>query len=143
RRRLQLRRLVGCLAASLRGVYARHAAAYHRLRDPWLPPRKARARARGGHSTRATSGRRRRLTTARCAGPGSPGPSLSSAVCQNGRMPENQFGERVAARYDESSAEMFEPAVVDPVVDFLAELAGGGAALELGIGTGRIALPLA
>ena len=28
-------------------------------------------------------------------------------------------------------------------VDFLAELAGGGAALELGIGTGRIALPLA
>jgi SAM-dependent methyltransferase len=38
---------------------------------------------------------------------------------------------------------MFEPAVVDPVVDFLAELAGSGAALELGIGTGRIALPLA
>jgi len=58
-------------------------------------------------------------------------------------MPENHFGERVAARYDESSVEMFEPAVVDPVVDFLAELAGHGAALELGIGTGRIALPLA
>ena len=38
---------------------------------------------------------------------------------------------------------MFAPAVVDPVVDFLAELAGDGAALELGIGTGRIALPLA
>src|SRR5438876_10493017 len=38
---------------------------------------------------------------------------------------------------------MFEPAAVDPVVDFLAELAGGGATLELGIGTGRIALPLA
>ena len=58
-------------------------------------------------------------------------------------MPEDHFGERVAARYDESSAEMFEPAVVDPAVDFLAELAGDGAALELGIGTGRIALPLA
>jgi SAM-dependent methyltransferase len=58
-------------------------------------------------------------------------------------MPEDQFGERVAARYDESSAEMFDAAVVDPVVDFLAELAGDGAALELGIGTGRIALPLA
>jgi SAM-dependent methyltransferase len=58
-------------------------------------------------------------------------------------MPENHFGERVAARYDESSAEMFEPAVVDPAVDFLAGLAGDGAALELGIGTGRIALPLA
>jgi SAM-dependent methyltransferase len=58
-------------------------------------------------------------------------------------MPENHFGERAAERYDESSAEMFAPAAVDPVVDFLAGLAGDGAALELGIGTGRIALPLA
>jgi SAM-dependent methyltransferase len=56
---------------------------------------------------------------------------------------ENHFGERVAARYDESTAELFDPAVVGPVVDFLAGLAGQGAALELGIGTGRIALPLA
>jgi SAM-dependent methyltransferase len=53
------------------------------------------------------------------------------------------FGEHVAATYDESSGEMFDPAVVDPVVDFLAELAGDGRALELGIGTGRIAIPLA
>jgi SAM-dependent methyltransferase len=58
-------------------------------------------------------------------------------------MRENYFGEGVAGRYDESSAEMFDPAVVDPTVDFLVELAGDGAALELGIGTGRIALPLA
>ena len=58
-------------------------------------------------------------------------------------MPEDYFGERVAARYDESSAEMFDPAVVEPAVVFLAELAGSGGALELGIGTGRIALPLA
>jgi SAM-dependent methyltransferase len=57
-------------------------------------------------------------------------------------MPEDHFGEGVAERYDESSADMFDPAVIDPVVDFLAELAGEGAALELGIGTGRIALPL-
>jgi SAM-dependent methyltransferase len=56
---------------------------------------------------------------------------------------DGYFGERVAARYDESSAEMFEPESVDPVVDFLAELAGSGRALELGIGTGRIAVPLA
>jgi len=48
----------------------------------------------------------------------------------------------VAARYDELAAEMFEPAVVEPAVDFLAALAGDGAALELGVGTGRIALPL-
>jgi SAM-dependent methyltransferase len=58
-------------------------------------------------------------------------------------MPEDHFGERVAERYDESSADMFDPAVLDPAVDFLADLAGSGAALELGIGTGRIALPLA
>jgi SAM-dependent methyltransferase len=56
---------------------------------------------------------------------------------------DGYFDERVAARYDESAAEMFGPEVVDPVVDFLAELAGSGRALELGIGTGRIALPLA
>jgi SAM-dependent methyltransferase len=58
-------------------------------------------------------------------------------------MPQDHFGEPVAARYDESSADMFEPAVVDPAVDFLADLAGQEAALELGIGTGRIAVPLA
>jgi SAM-dependent methyltransferase len=56
---------------------------------------------------------------------------------------DGYFDERVAARYDESAADMFDPAVVDPVVDLLVELAGGGRALELGIGTGRIALPLA
>jgi SAM-dependent methyltransferase len=56
---------------------------------------------------------------------------------------DGYFDEPVAARYDESSADMFDPEVVDPVVDFLAELAGSGHALELGIGTGRIALPLA
>jgi SAM-dependent methyltransferase len=56
---------------------------------------------------------------------------------------DGYFGERIAARYDESSAEMFDPAVVEPAIDLLAELAGSGRALELGIGTGRIALPLA
>ena len=56
---------------------------------------------------------------------------------------DGYFDERVAKRYDETSADMFEPAAVDPVVDLLAELAGDGRALELGIGTGRIALPLA
>jgi len=56
---------------------------------------------------------------------------------------DGYFGERVAAAYDEESAEMFEPDVVDAAVDVLAGLAGGGRALELGIGTGRIALPLA
>lgn len=56
---------------------------------------------------------------------------------------DGYFGESVAARYDESSAGMFASDVVEPAVDVLAELAGDGRALELGIGTGRIALPLA
>ncbi|WEH35198.1 class I SAM-dependent methyltransferase [Streptomyces sp. AM 4-1-1] len=56
---------------------------------------------------------------------------------------DGYFGVSVAATYDESSAEMFEPTVVDPAVSVLAELADGGRALELGIGTGRVALPLA
>jgi len=56
---------------------------------------------------------------------------------------DGYFDERVAARYDESAADMFDPAVINPAVDLLAELADGGRALELGIGTGRIALPLA
>jgi SAM-dependent methyltransferase len=57
-------------------------------------------------------------------------------------VPKIYFDERVAAGYDAGSPEMFDPAVVGPAVDFLAELAGDGGALELGIGTGRIALPL-
>jgi len=56
---------------------------------------------------------------------------------------DGYFGEHVAATYDEAAAEMFEPDVLDPAVEFLAALAGDGRALELGIGTGRIALPLA
>jgi hypothetical protein len=53
------------------------------------------------------------------------------------------FGERVAAVYDAHSGGMFDPAVVGPAVETLAEFAGGGAALEFAIGTGRIGLPLA
>ena len=56
-------------------------------------------------------------------------------------MRQDYFGEEVAARYD--GGPMFSPEVLDPTVDFLAALAPGGAALELGIGTGRVALPLA
>jgi SAM-dependent methyltransferase len=56
---------------------------------------------------------------------------------------DGYFDEPVAARYDDSESEMFDPAVVEATVDFLADLAGSGRALELGIGTGRIAVPLA
>jgi SAM-dependent methyltransferase len=59
--------------------------------------------------------------------------------------PDGYFDQSVAATYDELAAAkgLFDPAVVEPAVDFLVELAGGGRALELGIGTGRLALPLA
>jgi len=57
-------------------------------------------------------------------------------------MAEDSFAGRVADRYDEAAAEMFAPEVVDPAVELLAGLAEDGPALELGIGTGRIALPL-
>jgi SAM-dependent methyltransferase len=53
------------------------------------------------------------------------------------------FGEREAAVYDDQLAGMFDPAVVTPAVEVLARLAGDGQALEFGVGTGRIALPLA
>src|SRR5687768_14677892 len=47
------------------------------------------------------------------------------------------YGERVAGVYDEWHSDP------DPgAIDLLSELAAGGRALELGIGTGRIALPL-
>ena len=48
-----------------------------------------------------------------------------------------------AARYEESSAHMYAPDVLDPAVEFLAGLAADGPALELAIGTGRVAIPLA
>ncbi|MFC5177554.1 class I SAM-dependent DNA methyltransferase [Nocardioides taihuensis] len=48
-----------------------------------------------------------------------------------------------AERYDEAVPEMFAPEVLRPTVDLLADLAGDGAALELAIGTGRVAVPLA
>jgi len=48
-----------------------------------------------------------------------------------------------AQRYDTPGAGMFAPEVLGPTVDRLVELAGGGRALELAIGTGRVAVPLA
>ena len=57
-------------------------------------------------------------------------------------MKEDYFGEEVAAGYDDGGP-MFSDEVVGPTIDFLAELAGEGRALELGIGTGRVAVPLA
>lgn len=57
-------------------------------------------------------------------------------------MSQMYFDERIAQRYDAYWPQLFEPAAVDPVVSFLAGLAADGGALEFGVGTGRIALPL-
>jgi SAM-dependent methyltransferase len=53
------------------------------------------------------------------------------------------FGEDIAATYDGDESDMFDEGIVAPAVDVLAHLAGDGRALEFGIGTGRIALPIA
>ncbi len=50
------------------------------------------------------------------------------------------YGDRIADVYDSWYQGPMDPSAA---VDFLAELAGEGRALELGIGTGRVALPLA
>ncbi len=52
------------------------------------------------------------------------------------------FDERVAAGYDDTCGDMNDPAVLGPTIDFLADLAGDGRALEFAVGTGRVALPL-
>jgi SAM-dependent methyltransferase len=57
-------------------------------------------------------------------------------------MPQNRFVGPVADTYDTDSPEMFEPQLLAATADFLADLAHGGPALEFGIGTGRVALPL-
>ena len=52
------------------------------------------------------------------------------------------FPQSVAAGYDAPGGAN-APEVVAPVVDVLEDLAGGGPVLELAVGTGRIAAPLA
>lgn len=59
-------------------------------------------------------------------------------------MPQEEpWDAEVAARYDTPGTGMFAPEVLGPTVERLAELAGGGGALEFAIGTGRVAVPLA
>lgn len=48
----------------------------------------------------------------------------------------------IAAVYDEAHADRFTAEAVRPAVEFLADLAGDGAAVEFAVGTGRLALPL-
>ena len=57
-------------------------------------------------------------------------------------MPQNEFVGPIAEGYDAASADMYVPALLEATADFLAAEAHGGSALEFGIGTGRVALPL-
>src|SRR4249919_3300658 len=57
--------------------------------------------------------------------------------------PDDVWDVGAAQRYDTPGAGMFAPEVLGPTVDRLVELAGDGRALELAIGTGRVAVPLA
>ncbi|MGH3443766.1 MAG: class I SAM-dependent DNA methyltransferase [Nocardioidaceae bacterium] len=52
------------------------------------------------------------------------------------------WGRETAQRYDTPGSGMFAPEMLGPTVDRLADLAGDGRALELAVGTGRVAIPL-
>ena len=55
---------------------------------------------------------------------------------------EDVWDGETARGYDTPGVGVFAPEVLGPTVDRLAELAGGGRALEFAIGTGRVAVPL-
>ncbi|MFE0695975.1 class I SAM-dependent DNA methyltransferase [Streptomyces sp. NPDC058869] len=58
-------------------------------------------------------------------------------------MTSSELWTREAAdRYDAEEAENSSPAALGPTLDFLAELAGDGRALEFAVGTGRVGVPL-
>jgi SAM-dependent methyltransferase len=57
-------------------------------------------------------------------------------------VPSILWGAELAQVFDQVYARQSDPAVLDPVVDLLVELAEGGRALEFAAGTGRVALAL-
>ena len=57
-------------------------------------------------------------------------------------MPESRFDAWMAERHDALWPELLDPVVVEQTVEFLADWAEAGRALEFGVGTGRITLPL-
>jgi SAM-dependent methyltransferase len=69
--------------------------------------------------------------------------ALTLAQCQYRGVTQDYWGEEEAAGYDEDPRSMFDPNVLGPTVELLAELVGDGAALEFAVGTGRVALALA
>jgi len=80
-------------------------------------------------------------------GAGSAGKPLDGtliALTGSGPMRQEEIWDAEAARrYDTPGSGMFDPDLLRHTVDHLAGLAGSGGALELAIGTGRVAIPLA
>src|SRR5262245_13250307 len=66
---------------------------------------------------------------------------VDDLFCQSVAVPDDIFTGWVAESYD-SDPRMFDAGLLGRTVAFLAEVAGRGPALEFGIGTGRVALPL-
>ncbi len=60
-----------------------------------------------------------------------------------GSPDDQHLDPEIAANYDKRHAERFAPEVLAPMIDTLADLAGDRPALELAVGTGRVALALA
>ena len=71
------------------------------------------------------------------------GQAHRAAAIVDGMEQDEIWNADAAQRYDTPGTGMFAPDVLGPAVDRLAELAGGGRALEFAIGTGRVAVPLA
>jgi len=70
------------------------------------------------------------------------GRRLGAAEEEAGPLSSIMWERDMAEIYDQTYRAKFEPSVLDPIVDVLAGLAGGGPALEFAVGTGRVALPL-
>ena len=68
-------------------------------------------------------------------------PTTSTAPDSDGPS-SDVWDERTAQGYDADTLAMSTPEVLGPTLDLLEELAAGGPALELAIGTGRVAVPL-
>jgi predicted TPR repeat methyltransferase len=68
--------------------------------------------------------------------------AIRTSSCHALHVPETHFDEWIAQRYRTLWPELYGPDLPDSAVELLAEMAGPGPVLELGIGTGRLALPL-
>lgn len=67
---------------------------------------------------------------------------MAGAAGANGMNRDDIWDSNTAQSYDTPGTGMFAPDVLEPTVERLAQLAGGGRALEFAVGTGRVAVPL-